>query len=80
MFKDFYYAFVQFQKLDHAKKALNEFRFPTIGGSKCRITSFNKGNVGVMTTGDKKVVKLSQQLFVKNLPKNWSHEDLFNNF
>lgn len=33
-----------------------------------------------MTTGDKKVVKLNQQLFVKNLPKNWSHEDLFNNF
>ena len=33
-----------------------------------------------MNTGDKKVVKLNQQLFVKNIPKSWAHEDLFNQF
>jgi len=33
-----------------------------------------------MSTGDKKVVRLNQQLFVKNLPKSWAHEDLFNEF
>lgn len=42
LFKTFYYAFIQFQKLDHANKALAEFRFPEFGGVKCRALPFNK--------------------------------------
>jgi RNA recognition motif-containing protein len=33
-----------------------------------------------MSTGDKKSVKVSHQLFVKSLPKHWTHEELFNQF
>jgi hypothetical protein len=59
---------------------LSEFRFPTIGGAKCRIAAYTKVAQGVMATGDKKSVKVSHQLFVKSLPKHWSHEDLYNQF
>ena len=41
MFKDFYYAFVQFQKLEDARKATEEFKYPTLCGVKCRILPFN---------------------------------------
>ena len=34
----------------------------------------------MMSTGDKKSVKVSHQLFVKSLPKHWTHEELFNQF
>jgi polyadenylate-binding protein len=33
-----------------------------------------------MATGDKKSVKVGHQLFVKNLPRHWTHEELFNQF
>jgi len=46
LFKNFYYAFIQFQKLDHAKKVLSEFRFPEFGGMKCRALPFNKQYLG----------------------------------
>lgn len=41
MFKDFYFAFVQFSKVEDAKKACTEFRFPSLCGVKCRILPFN---------------------------------------
>lgn len=40
LFKNFYFAFVQFPKLDDAKKALAEHRFPVIKGSVCRVMPF----------------------------------------
>ena len=46
MFKDFYFAFIQFQKLDHAKKAIDEFKYPNIGGVTIRDLPFNKQNSG----------------------------------
>ncbi len=33
-----------------------------------------------MATGDKKSAKENSQLFVKGLPRHWSHEDLYNQF
>lgn len=33
-----------------------------------------------MATGDKKLVKVSHQIFVKGLPKHFTHEDLFTQF
>jgi len=71
MFKDFYFAHVQFQKLDHAKKALEQHKFPTFGGIKCRVLPFSKNSLAV---GPKK--QANAQLFVKSLPKEWTHEEL----
>ena len=80
MFKDFYYAFVQFQKLDDARKACDQFKYPTLCGVKCRILPFN--NLKTTSTHNKIQAKTTQ-LFVKGLPKQWTHEDLskaFENF
>ena len=74
MFKTFYYAYVYFTKLEHAKKALNEFRFPEFGGMKCRVLAFNKQQLG-----DNKKHE-SNGVFVKGFPKNWTHEDLYKVF
>ncbi len=41
LFKNFYFAFVQFQKLEHAQKVLEEFRFPEIKGAKCRALPYS---------------------------------------
>lgn len=36
LFKQFYFAFVQFQTVEHAKKVLEEIRYPEVKGRKCR--------------------------------------------
>lgn len=40
MFKDFYYAYIQFNKVEHAKKVLEEYKFPKLGGVVCRAVPF----------------------------------------
>lgn len=80
IFKDFYYAFIQFQRLDHARKALENHKYPTLCGVKCRVLAFNKQ---ILLSGSsvhpsqilEKRLK-SQLIFVKGLPKSWTHEDL----
>ena len=54
LFKNFYFAFVQFTQLEHAKKALEELRFPLIKGFKCRALPFNKAGASQasMVAGD----------------------------
>jgi polyadenylate-binding protein len=78
MFKDFYFAFVQFQKVDDAKKACTEFRFPTLCGVKCRILPFNnsKNQNQAPHSYNAKPAPKNTQLFVKGLPVQWTHEDL----
>lgn len=77
MFKNFYYAFVQFQKLEHAKKVLAEMRYPEFAGVKCRALPFNK--FSLPSAGgqvESRAKRDSVNLFVKGLPKSWTHEDL----
>mmetsp|Transcript_10141 Transcript_10141/g.13770 ORF Transcript_10141/g.13770 Transcript_10141/m.13770 type:complete len:131 (+) Transcript_10141:45-437(+) len=41
LFKNFYFAFIQFQKLEHAQTALKDHRFPLIKGMVCRVLPYN---------------------------------------
>lgn len=62
--------------MDHAKKVLDQHKFPSFGGIKCRVLPFIRHKV------EPSVAKKSTntQLFVKNLPKEWTHEDLWSAF
>ena len=73
MFRRFYFAFVQFQRLEHAKKALADHRFPEICGAKCRLLPFSKFD---SRKSDDKADSSLGNLFIKGLPKDWNHEDL----
>lgn len=85
LFKNFYFAFVQFPKLEDAKKVLAEYRFPVIKGSTCRAIpynyacSFGSSNATLPNASDDPE-KASCQLFVKNLPKRWTHANLYTTF
>lgn len=79
LFKNFYYAFVMFESIEHAKKAGSEFRFPRIKGPlMSRALPYNlhaiRGEPGgrdVQTTS----------IFVKGfVPLKWNHEDLYAKF
>ena len=84
LFKNFYFAFVQFQKLEHAQKALQEHRFPEIKGHVCRALPYNMQSsfLGTVPTNGKKEAGSDpqKQIFVKNCPKYWTHEDLYEQF
>ena len=85
LFKNFYFAFVQFQKLEHAQKALVDHRFPVIKGQVCRALPYNMHSSFVGTVpqlgsrgreyGTSGTDPL-KQIFVKNCPKEWTHADL----
>ena len=82
LFKNFYFAFVQFHKLEHAQKVLDEYRFPLIKGAKCRVLPYSlQGgfNSGVIKSA-KRDSEPGSQIFVKNCPKEWTHEDLYQEF
>lgn len=86
LFKDFYFAFVQFQKLEHAQKALEEHRFPTIKGKVCRALPYSMDSsfIGTVAGGSRRESGQGsdpqKQIFVKNCPKHWSHKDLYEHF
>lgn len=83
LFKHFYFAFVQFQKLEDAQKVLSEHRFPEIKGKKCRALAFHlNSSYPTSTTNPSKKILVEEdcQIFVKNCPKEWTHEDLFSHF
>ena len=79
LFKNFYYAFVMFESIEHVKKATEELRFPVIkGGIMSRALPYNlhaiKGE-----PGGKDVQSTS--IFVKGFEKlKWTHEDLYAKF
>lgn len=84
LFKNFYFAFIQFQKLEHAQKALTEFRFPVIKGQVCRALPYNMHSSFVGTvphaSGKKEAQAEERQIFIKNSPKEWTHLDLYEHF
>ena len=61
---------------------LEEYRFPLIKGSKCRALPYSLQ--GGFTSGVVKSAKRDSepgtQIFVKNCPKEWTHEDLYQEF
>ena len=91
LFKNFYFAFVQFQKLEHAQIALAEHRFPVIKGQVCRALPYNMHSSFVGTVpqlggsrgreyGTSSGTDHLKQIFVKNCPKDWTHADLHEQF
>ena len=78
LFKNFYFAFVQFQKLEHAELVLGEYRFPTFRGTKCRVLPYSmQGGISTGIVHNVKDQDPGTQVFVKNCPKDWTHEDLY---
>ena len=59
--------------LESARKLMTELRFPAIKGAVCRVLPFDK---------DLKVRKFDTKssLFIKNLPKAWTHKELYDFF
>jgi RNA recognition motif-containing protein len=52
LFKQFYFAFVQFNKIEDAKKVLEEIRYPEIKGVRCRALPYNRPSGGVIASTD----------------------------
>ena len=79
LFKNFYYAFVQFETIELAKKAATDFRFPTIKGNfMSRVLPYNmhalRGEAGGRDMQ-------STSVFVKGFEKaKWNHADLYAKF
>lgn len=82
LFKQFYFAFVQFTTNEHAKKVLDEIKYPEIKGVKCRVLKYNRpaGYQASSAGGDSQKKVISFQLFVKGIPFSWTHEDLHEAF
>ena len=68
--------------MEHAQRALKEFRFPVIKGQTCRALPYNlqssfMGTVAHPSKLDaKSAAAEKKQIFVKNCPKSWTHQDL----
>jgi len=79
LFKNFYYAFVQFETIENAKKAIQDFRFPCIKrGLMSRALPYNlhamRGEPGGRDMQ-------STSIFVKGFEKlKWNHADLYAKF
>jgi len=79
LFKNFYYAFLMFESIEHAKKAAEEHRFPVLkGGKMSRALPYNLHAVRG-EPGGKDVQSTS--IFVKGFEKmKWTHADLYSKF
>jgi RNA recognition motif-containing protein len=62
---------VKFPTPELAKKACEEHRFPVFKGKTCRLLPYNK---------DLFKNTESQSIFVKHVPKNYTHADLYKLF
>ncbi len=87
LFKNFYFAFIQFQTLEHAQEALKELRFPVIKGQVCRTLPYNLHSSFVGTVpqapGKKDApasIDTKRQIFVNKCPKDWTHLSLNEHF
>ena len=84
LFKNFYFAFVSFKDPAHAKKAINELRYPVIRGFQCRVLPYSLkfAKVQSISAGDSSASnERNTYIFVKGFSKaKWSHQDLFNAF
>ena len=79
LFKPFYYAFVMFDTIENAKRAIEEHRYPRIkAGLMSRALPYNLHAVRG-EPGGKDVQSTS--IFVKGFDRvNWTHEDLYAKF
>ena len=79
LFKNFYYAFVMFDTIENAKRAMEEHRYPKIkGGMMSRALSYNLHAVRG-EPGGKDVQSTS--IFIKGFENvKWTHEDLYAKF
>lgn len=79
LFKAFYYAFVMFDTIENAKKAVEEHRYPRIkGGLMSRALPYNLHAIRG-EPGGKDVQSTS--IFVRGFESTkWSHEDLYAKF
>lgn len=62
---------MKFSSTDLAKQAAEQHKFPVIKGKTCRLLPYNKDLL-------KNIEGLS--IFVKNIPKNYTHKDLYDLF
>ena len=79
LFKNFYYAFVMFDTIDNAKRAVEEHRYPKIKiGKMSRALPYNLHAIRG-EPGGKDMQNTS--IFIKGFEQmNWSHEDLHAKF
>ena len=77
-FKPFYYAFVQFDTIENARKAAEEYRFPCFkSGMMSRVQPFNAHARQQAGRNDLQ----NTQIFVKGFDKlGWTHADLYSKF
>ena len=80
LFKDFYFAYVQFRQQEHADKVLADYRYPIIKGEQCRALPFNYKTRSAVAEKPKHKSEQPFTVFVKNCPKDWTHEDLYEHF
>ena len=73
MLKYFYYAFCRFPDIIQARKLTHDIKFPTLNGVTCRALPY-----------DKELLRANcppgSNVFVKNLPKDWTHKELHEAF
>ena len=79
LFKNFYYAFVMFDTIENAKRAMEEHRFPMIKGDRMsRALPYNMHAIRG-EPGGKDIQTTS--IFIKGFEKvRWSHVDLYAKF
>ena len=79
MFKNFNHAYVMFESIDQAQKALDEFKFPQIkDGKMSRALPYSMNQIGG-ELGGKDVESTS--IFIRGFEKmKWNHSDLYAKF
>jgi polyadenylate-binding protein len=78
LFRSFYFAFVMFETIDHARKAAAEHKFPVIKeGKMSRVLPYNTNAI----RGDHGKDIQSSSVFVKGFESTkWTHADLYSKF
>lgn len=71
---------MQFQTVEHARKVLEEVRYPEIKGVRCRALPYSRPTGGASLSSGAEKKPTTFQLFVKGIPARWTHHELYENF
>ena len=71
-FKYFYYAFCRFNDILASKKVTEDIKFPELNGKVCRALPYDRD---IFRSSE-----LDTNLFVKGIPKSWTHKELYEAF
>lgn len=71
---------MQFQTVDHARKVLDEVRYPEIKGVRCRALPYSRPTGGATMSSGAEKKPTTFQLFVKGCPPRWTHNELYEAF